>query len=174
MTEQDPLARFIAPMLGLPAWNVKQGVGSFLTLEFGEPKLKVQEWQSREEGPQRSAHVHGAWHLWIYCCRWHILRDGGVFVRSQDEDAKIARGAAFLNGQKLNAIDSRKGQSRFAFDRGGVLETWPYGNDPSLEQWTIMTETEAFAYRADDCFSLGSVKARAGQEIWRRLRDPAR
>ena len=31
------------PVLGLPCWGVQCGYGSFLTLEFGQPRLEVVE-----------------------------------------------------------------------------------------------------------------------------------
>lgn len=74
------LASF-APLVGQPSWLVRQGHGSFVTLEFGDPELAVGQTRSRtvflpDRDPltltTRSAVVHGAWHLWIYCCLWSV------------------------------------------------------------------------------------------------------
>ena len=152
-----PLDTFVGPMLGLPAWNVKQGHSSFLTFDFGEPRLEVSEWHSEKRGLRRLARVRGQWHLWIYCCHWRALQGGTQLAWSEDADELIERAAAMLNGQKLLAVrvDPNQGRSTFEFDLGGAVETWPFGDDPSEEQWTVLTAGEAFAFRADGFYSRG-------------------
>lgn len=152
-----PLATFIEPMLGLPAWGVRQGYGSYLTFEFGSPKLEVTERQSSEKGLRRSAYVHGQWHLWICCCHWRALQDETQLAWSEDNDQVIRRATATLNAQKLVGVrvSPDSGHSTFTFDLGGTLETWPYGDNPADEQWTILTDTECFTYRADAYYHCG-------------------
>lgn len=164
----DPLNTFIGPVLGLPAWGVKQGHGSFLTFEFGEPRLEVVERQSPTKGLRRDAHVHGQWHLWIYCCHWRALNDGAQLAWSEDDQASIGRAMAVLNGQKLIEVRvaPEEGRSTFTFDLGGSLETWPYGDDATEEQWTIQTDTEAFAYRADGLYSRGPSDTPPDVQRW--------
>lgn len=164
----EPLAAFVSPMLGLPAWGVTQGHGSFLTFDFGAPKLEVAERHSAEKGLRRTAFVHGEWHLWIYCCHWRAFQDGAPLAWSEDSDKVIGRAAAMLNGQKLLsiAVDPALGGSTFSFDLGGSLTTWPYGDDPTTEQWTILTGSEAFAYRADGKYACGSSSTPPDQVQW--------
>lgn len=159
-------------MLGLPAWGVKQGHGSFLTFEFGPPKLEVTERKSPRKGLRRFAYVHGRWHLWIYCCHWRALQDGAQLAWSEDDGQVIARATATLNAQK--SIDLRvapdDGRSIFTFDLGGAIETWPYGDDPTDEQWIILTDTESFAYRADGHHAGGPSNIPHDSERWLPLR----
>ncbi|WP_144097713.1 hypothetical protein [Croceicoccus sediminis] len=168
----EPLSAFISPMLGLPAWGAKQGHGSFLTFEFGMPKVEIVERRSADKGLRRDAHIHGQWHLWIYCCHWRALKDGDQLAWSEDDQALIGRATAMLNGQKLIEmhVDPDTGRSAFTFDLGGSLETWPYGDDPKEEQWTIQTDTEAFAYRADGLYSCGPSDTPPDMERWLPLR----
>ena len=164
-----PLAKFVSAMLGLPAWGVKQGHGSFLTFEFGEQKLEMGEpRQSGELGRGRTAYVHGEWHLWIYCCHWRVLHGGTQLAWSEDADEVIGRAAAKLNGQKLIAVDvdPAEGRSIFTFDLGGSLETWPYGAAPTAEQWFIYGSAEVFAYRADGLYSKGSGETLSDLNRW--------
>jgi len=88
-------------MLGRPAWNVQQGHGSFLTFEFGEPKLEINERNSPDKGIRRSAYVHGQWHLWIYCCSWRVLQGETQLAWSEDTNDVIGHATATLNGQEL-------------------------------------------------------------------------
>ena len=171
-TCQEPLETFVRPMLGLPAWGVRQGHGSFLTFEFGEPKLEVHERHSPEKGLRRSAHVHGRWHLWIYCCHWRALQDGTQLAWSEDAEQIIGRATATLNGQKLVdvSVAPEHGRSTFSFDLGGLLETWPYGDDLTDEQWTLLTDVEAFAYRADGTYASGRRNTPPDLRRWLPLR----
>lgn len=41
--ETDPVGSVFAPLIGLPAWNVQKGQGSFLTFDFGAPHLSITE-----------------------------------------------------------------------------------------------------------------------------------
>jgi hypothetical protein len=162
---------FIKPVLGLPAWGVKQGHGSFLTFEFGPPKLEVTERHSPEKGLRRSAYVQGQWHLWIYCCHWRALQDESQVAWSEDNDQVIGRATATLNAQKLVGVcvDPDNGRSSFNFDLGGALETWPYGVDLTEEQWKILTDNKSFAYRADGQYACGPSTA-PDLERWLPLR----
>ena len=155
-------------MLSRPAWGVKQGYGSFLTFEFGEPKLEIKEGISPKDGMRRSAYVHGQWHLWIYCCHWRVLQHGTQIAWSEDANEVIGRATTSLNGQKLLgvSVDCDAGSSTFTFDLGGLLETWPYGDDPTDEQWIILTDAEAFAYRADGTYLCGPSDTPADSERW--------
>lgn len=155
-------------MLGLPAWGVKQGHGSFLTFEFGEPTLHIEERNSPKRGFSRSVYVRGQWYLWIYCCHWRIFQDGTELAWSENDDNVIARATATLSGQKLIGIGVTPddGRSVFTFDLGGTLETWPYGDDPSTEQWIVMTDTEAFEYRADGAYSCGPSNTPPNRVRW--------
>jgi hypothetical protein len=166
------LDQFVRPMIGLPAWGAKQGHGSFLTFEFGEPKLEVHERQSKEKGLRRSAYVRGQWHLWIYCCHWRAVQDGEQLAWSEDGVEAIRRAAATLDGQKLLAVDvdPDKGRSTFTFDLGGLLETWPDGDDPTDEQWMILTDKESFAYRADGFYQHGPSNSSSDSTRWLPLR----
>jgi hypothetical protein len=163
----NPLNRFAEPILGLPAWGVRRGHSSFLTFEFGEPKLRVHEWQ-KDGRTVRSANVQGRWHLWIYCCHWRAWQDAKQLAWSEDANDLMDRAAAALDGQKLVSLSVSPSECRstFTFDLGGTLETWPYGDDPSEEQWIILTETEAFSYRADGSYSHGPSDTPAGAERW--------
>ena len=163
-----PLDTFIGPVLDRPAWGVRQGHGSFLTFEFGEPKLEVTERHSPEKGLRRLAYVHGEWHLWIYCCHWRVLERGEQLAWSDDNQTLIGRATAMLNGQKLLSVSvaPNEGRSTFTFDLGGSVETWPYGGDATEEQWMILTEAEAFTYRADGTYSQGPSTTPPDDERW--------
>lgn len=158
-------------MIGHPAWGAKQGYGSFLTIEFGEPELKIKEWHSERRGLQRQAYVEGQWHIWIYCCEWRVSADSQPIAWSEDARDVIARATAILDGQKLTkiSVSTSVGRSQFEFDLGGLLETWPVGDDPATEQWFIYGPDAVFGYRADGQFSLRPADTPREMEPWQPL-----
>ena len=75
-----------------------------------------------------------------------------------------------MNGQKLVqvVVDQSNGRASFHFDLGGLLETWPVGDDPTEEQWFIYSpEKQAFGYRADGKFSSSALDTARSDERWR-------
>ncbi|MDT7530925.1 hypothetical protein OVY29_19870 [Sphingopyxis sp. SE2] len=162
------LDKFVRPFIGYPAWGARQGYGSFLTFEFGDPELKVEERNSEKRGLRRDAYVQGEWHVWIYCCVWRFSSHGHQIAWSEDPKDQIYRATGMLDGQKLVSVhvNPSKGQSRFDFDLGGLLETWPVGDDLTEEQWFIYSPHNVFTYRADGKYSLETPDTRAEQERW--------
>lgn len=73
-----------------------------------------------------------------------------------------------LNGQKLNGVslDPAAGKSRFTFDLGGQLETWPTGDDPTEEQWFVYGPKNVFGYRANGSYHEGPVGTPREEERW--------
>lgn len=143
---------------GEPCWGVKQGYGSFLTLEFGKPHIVVREpivasrsasSRVRKSLASRRIYPRGQWHLWINCCDWEALSHGRR-VGNSSAAAKIQRAADFLNGQKLVrfSILPRKLECFFEFDLGGTLKTRPY--DEESEQWLLYEPSKkVLVLRAD-------------------------
>lgn len=168
---QLALQDFVAPFLGQPVWGAQQGYGSFLSLEFCDPELIVREWQSDGKGLRRQAHVRGRWHIWIYCCEWRFTAHGDQIAWSEDARDDIARAMGMLNGQNLNGIslDPEAGKSRFTFDLGGQLETWPTGDDATEEQWFIYGLGDVFGFRADGSYSKQPGDTPRESERWHRL-----
>jgi hypothetical protein len=155
--------RAFAKIYGKPCWGVKQGYGSFLTLELGKPHLEIREpivaspqatKRVRAILENRGAVTHGDWHLWIYCCDWELLHKGKSFGSSSSSDARIQRAASFLNGEKLVrfALLPRGMHSIFEFDLGSILKTSPFSE--KHEQWLLYEPTgKVLSLRADKRYS---------------------
>ncbi|WP_343726345.1 hypothetical protein [Burkholderia seminalis] len=131
-----------------PAWSVTKGQGSFLTFEFGQPALHVREPRggasgqaapARDRQASRRVTVAGDGQLWICYCHWSIALDGRELAHSESRAGDIAAAARQLDGQFLRSIAPRAepGAWVFDFDLGGKLTTWPYGDDPTDEQWHL-------------------------------------
>lgn len=157
--------RVFRPVFGRPCWQVQQGYGSFLTLEFGQPHLKVRNPEAPQPGDspkirrmkeRRIARVYGDWHLWIYCCDWKIVQDGKEAAHSESAGARIRRAARDLDGQMLQqvVVIPRDGKTQFRFDLGGTLYTWP--TDRKQEQWLLYEPSgQVLTMRGDGQYQYG-------------------
>ena len=127
-----------------PCWNVQQGVGSFITLEFGQPILKIGKIYKRKGKPKRQVYVHGEWHLWIYCCNWEYFQDSELIAHNESSKREMKQATNDLNGQSLSQIAFDGQSTIFEFDLGGRLEIYPsneYGNE-NIEQWYLFLQRE--------------------------------
>jgi hypothetical protein len=153
----EVVAECFAEINDKPCWNPKQGHGSFITIEFGEPHLIVRATASpTDKHPERRiATVRGDWHLWIYCCGWIIVQDGQQLAHSESSRETIGFALARLSGQILIRVSvvPETGASVFEFDLGGRLETSrqiePPNEEPD-ENWMLFDNKEnVLSYRAD-------------------------
>jgi hypothetical protein len=136
----------VAGLADHPSWNVQRGIGSFLMLEFGTPRLEVaalgdirREIAGRSRlVRQRHASVRGEWSLWIKDCAWSLSWIGHELAHSESSRTEIDRALAVLNGQILIAADIIGADTSLTFDLGCALKTRPY-DEPSRddEQWLL-------------------------------------
>jgi hypothetical protein len=178
----DALRQAFEPLFGLPAWQVRRGHGSFLTLEFGAPYLRIREpiapTSTVDEKvatllKRRKITPRGAWHLWIYCCHWRVLVSGKEIANSDAVDSEIAAAAEEIDGQILTpaTADPAFGRSVFEFDHGAVaLQTWPYGAGGDTQWMLYMHSGEVFSYRDDGSYNLGPASQALEEQVWASLR----
>lgn len=164
------------PMLGIPCWQVKRGYGSFLTFEFGDPSLVIREPREAPDASLRVSEnltrrlvtVRGQWHLWIYCCNWHIRQHGVDFAHDESDDDSIAAACQELDGQVLTevVIGPNAGWTQFCFDLGGELTTRPY-NRETKEHWMLYgPDSYVFTYRSDGVVSFGPANQTPDEQQW--------
>jgi hypothetical protein len=165
---------------GKPCWGVKSGYGSFLTLEFGKPRLEVREPSVASKGAslkvqkllaRRNIFVHGEWHLWIYCCNWVVFH-GCKHIGDSTTKLKIRRAAEFLDGQKLTrvSISPRSLKCVFEFDLGATIKTRPY--DKESEQWRLYEPSHmALTTRADGRYQYMRSDLPSDQGKWKTIAE---
>lgn len=171
----DPVEAAFAPLLGVPSWLVRKGHGSFITFEFGSPTVEIAEPYTTRvditgahfETLRRPSHVHGQWHLWIYCCDWSLSLQGALLAHCESDDVTINRGLGVLNGQAIIdvRIDYRDATTTFLFDLGCVLVTRPaegdvYGVEP-VEQWMLyQPDKNVLTARSDGSYQVVPASSR--------------
>lgn len=125
----DQIRSVINPLLNQSTWNVRLGVGSFLTMEFGKSIL-VSDNDSR-----------GEWYLWIYCAGWYLENPNGAFIGSEDSREIITRELHILEGRQLVdvLISAVAFETKFVFDEGIILHTFPILFYDNCELWKLFT-----------------------------------
>jgi hypothetical protein len=117
MNAINPLAEVeakLAAATGKPAWGTALGIGSFLTVEFGEKVTPA-------EGK-----THGEYHLWVYCSAWRIETPTEIVASSEDPREVLEPTVKFLDGRTLSGIhlEPPSLSSTFTFDDGARLRTF--------------------------------------------------
>ena len=162
------------PILGKPAWNVRKGFGSFLTFEFGDPYLEIQEPREaasdtsekvRRRLARRWVRVCGAWHLWIEYGEWRAFSFGKRIGDWNSSDRTLRKIASEFDGQALvRATVDEQAHTSLEFDLGGKLEIFPWPIDeefPEMAEWSLYEPTgKVFQLRCD-----GYYCYKSGQEI---------
>jgi hypothetical protein len=192
MRVMHPVSEALRPALGRTSWLVKRGHGSFITMEYGEPHVDVRKPRlfpvSIEGAPaktlQRSAFVHGEWHLWIYCCEWSLLLEDIQLAHNESGNATMNRALSVLNGQVLQAVDIEPddARTRFTFDLGCSLLTYPappgiYTIEP-VRQWMLYSRSgpglSVLSVRGDGTYSITDGHVKPENMRWLPIAAPVR
>ncbi len=126
----NTIKKIIKPLLGLLAWDVKLGIGSFITMEFGNSI------------PDAHGKRYGEWNLWIYCCGWYLENPGETFLGSEDPRELLKQGITVLEGRRLEdiVISPKAFETDLIFNDGFVLHTFPLNfMDSYSDYWKLFT-----------------------------------
>lgn len=116
-SERLLMTRFQA-LSGLPCWGVRQGYGSFVWLNFGQPHLDVRvPTQESKFASQRrrSVAVEGDYCLWIEQCEWRIVDGDQELAHSESDDTGISQALGQLEGALLKEIHVIPGNGDCSF-----------------------------------------------------------
>ena len=127
-------------LMGKPIWGIERTIGTFLNLEFGNPRLQFREPKTKSESlpsniarafTRRRVFLKGEWSLWVEDCHWKIssgsfqLSDYEIGMRNQKSDYSDLNDLILdLNGQILTGskIDFAKNSVEFKFDLGAIIQ----------------------------------------------------
>lgn len=118
--------RWLARVIGLRAWEPSVGVGSFLTIEFGNPRVT-------SVGIRQ-----GEFHLWVFGASWEIRERARIIASSSDDHDAMVDGARALDGALLRSFrfDREQMTLDLRFDSNVELAVTPL-RDPEMEEWLL-------------------------------------
>lgn len=140
------LADALAGMTGAEAWSVQLGVGSFLTIDLGEPV----EDRYPVRGPEKTRIV-GQWELWVQVAAWRLEDMQQVLVACEDPRAVIVEKIAVLRGRRVTAVTVTPPALETVFDFDGVrLCVFPvHSAPPSASGGSVHTQWSLWRPQAD-------------------------
>ncbi len=149
------------PIIDQVVWGAEQGYGSFLTLEFGLPKIglsSVRKPSADSKFPfdtfdSRDVTIKGEHSFLLFMSNWKILAGKTELAYDESNREKISFALSFIEGQKLQTItvEPRNNTTVLQFDLGGVISisNEDYGDDLH-EMWKFHTNNERIlTYRND-------------------------
>lgn len=124
------IERVLAPVVEQRAWGATVGVGSFITVEFGEP-LPITKTRQR---------AHGEWNLWVTYCAWRIEQGQEVLAGSEDPRPTLKLAVQQINGLALLQVAIRAPalEATFTFEKETVLRLFPVSSE-EYEHWKFFT-----------------------------------
>ena len=179
-TKKDTLSLVTEAILGKPCYLVQQGHGSFLTLNFGQPKLSIREpiksnakstasERIKKHLALRTVNVYGKYHLWIYMCDWLIEHQNRAIAHSESSRNRISEALKIVDGQKLTkiSIEAATGDTTFILDLGSVLKTKKFQKAVRDEQWILfMPNNQTMTVRSDGKYAIGNGNSKPSAEKW--------
>lgn len=132
MKRQDDqeIQNIFRPLIGQKPWRVELGIGSFVTLEFGNVIYD-------DKVPGRP---HGEWHLWVMYCAWCLQRGEKFVAASEDSRSELHNAVKCIENLELHAIDLILPvfETVLTFDKDTTLRLFPiYSSE--YEHWSLYT-----------------------------------
>jgi hypothetical protein len=172
-----------APVLGHPTWNAQTGDLWYVTMEFGDPELRVgivRESPLHLDGAptvrlQRPIWLDGKWGLNIATDNFTLLLDNVEVAGSSSSRDHLEKALyGVLNGQALTGVhfSPSTGSTDFTFDLGATFRTLP-SLEPETEpeeQWLLSEPTgDWFALNDAGQYSHYSGKTKPDEVLWQDL-----
>ncbi len=177
MTKKE-IQNILQPIIGQFVWGAKQGYGSFLNLEFGNPKTEfsgIHKPKEKNKFPfnefeSRRLTIKGEHSFFIYMSNWKIYAKENELAHDESERDEIEFALGFINGQKLNnvIINTKENITKLEFDLGGiiVISDENYADEIN-ELWNFYTHSDkVITYRNDRKASYEKTKTEFGEEIF--------
>ena len=147
-------------MVGVPCWEVHADYGSWLSFQFGKPRLEIREARPRSRVvtlKRRRVFVLGSSELRIEMAAWRLLRRGRLECHSDLPRSSLRKAAVQLAGQKITAVKMRP-------DNGGLEIRFEYGHQ-------LLVAALGDAKRDDPLWHLrkgrrGLTMTKAGPLLW--------
>ena len=157
----------------LPCWNVKWDIDLGLSMNFGQPVLKIYEPvpNSRRFAHYRQVNIEGEWLLWIMSGLWELSGYDFDPVRYASTPYKRKlRALLALDGQKIvkTAIDPVTGATQWEFDLGAKLSVRRRKKSERNDIWSLNCPHGYTAtVRADGKYYYGRLGEDLDESAWK-------
>ncbi len=143
----DIIQENFAEIIGKPCWGLIYDRQTNLSLNFGNPFLKIEEpFKSKSKLPdirehfaRRRVFVKSDYFLLIYIARWKIIHKQKTLATNRSSFLGITKAIGNLKGQILEKVEINKntGMTNFEFDLGSNLLVQRWSPKETDELWTL-------------------------------------
>ncbi|MBK6429405.1 hypothetical protein [Candidatus Amarolinea dominans] len=125
----DTVSGLVVSLVGKRVWNVRLGIGNFVTMEFGQQLT-----------PDRFGQSYGEWYLWLCGCEWRIDQIDQVLIAGEDSRERLKAAVQILEGRTLLAVSlySPAIDATFEFEGGLFLRLFAV-DTVEIESWKLFT-----------------------------------
>lgn len=129
-TTSSLFREYFGQLKGLPCWGASAEFGTWLSLNFGRPHIRVREGNPKAESERqrrRHVYVNGDFLLWFEMGEWEYFENGKRRFHSGQSRAYLRRAAARLQSQCVARVQlvAQPAEMVFDFDLGGQLRVRP-------------------------------------------------
>jgi len=162
-------------MDGLPCWEASSEFGTWLSLRYGQPQIKVREGNpsgENERQRRRRVFVDGDFLLWVEMGEWEYFEHGKRKYHSGQSRTCLRRVAARLQSQCVSSVDviELPATVRFEFDMGGCLVVRAEKNaEPDDSLWHIYAFGDCLTMRANGKLEYGESKSKRLRKVQAKL-----
>jgi hypothetical protein len=127
--DMEQIEKNVAFLVGRSTWGVELGIGSFVTMNWGESLPSDQD-----------GFVYGEWYMWLYCCGWRIEQTHSIIVGSYDSPAVIEESIQNLEGKKVISVElsPNLGDLVLTFENELVLKVFNESSQ-AASAWMLFT-----------------------------------
>ena len=133
------------PLIGMPCWRVSYDIYANLSMEFGEPHLRILDVYGSKSAlarrivTRRSVIPAGRWTFWLRICYWTISSKGKSLATFSSGKRRMEDALRFLNGQKLVsvAVNPQTGATTLVFDLNGCLRARRFSRTSDEQLWCL-------------------------------------
>ncbi|MCB1839358.1 MAG: hypothetical protein KDI61_03725 [Alphaproteobacteria bacterium] len=161
---EQQLRNDLQKLSGLCCWDAKNTEFSWLSLNFGSPRLDIREPKDLEtlkkysspriklKNSLRRVRLRGDFWIWVDCCYWEILFRGENISNSSSNRPIIQNAINIIDGQIIKRIEIFPDlvQTKIFFDLGGEIHMRLEGQSDDQPLWHIFNDIEGSIYSFRD------------------------
>jgi hypothetical protein len=137
-TNEHKILFFFEKIYDLKVRNIKQGHGSFLTMEFGkELEYEIIEYEKIKKERR------GEWYFWIQMCSWRIDENLIPIAGCEDSRETIENALKKIENKKLKKVEvlNPAFDMKIEFEKGVLINLFSIytEEDQDLENWILFT-----------------------------------
>lgn len=137
-SKEKMIYEFFEQIYGLKVRNLKQGHGSFLTMEFG----KDLEYETKIRG-KIEKEKRGEWYFWIYMNAWRIDENLKPIAGCEDSRKIIEKALEKIENQKLLHVEvlNEVFDMKIEFENSIIINLFSIytTDDHDSENWMLFT-----------------------------------